>query len=172
MQCFPWSFLGLTTSAHHIHCPTTLQMDYHPTLGPSSSLAHKQVLVATQNHTQRGKVHVAWNPLEHDSKPHTPTGMNVHTITHTLTPTSILYPNLLGERLHRREGLHISCPGQEGVRDGATGQRRILTRKSANLPIVTEFSFRGWVSSGQSAAPVAQPEGELSLGPDIFGGRA
>lgn len=115
---------------------------------------------------------MARNPLEHSSKPHTPTGMNIHTKTHTLTPTSILYPNLLGERLHWREGLHISCPGQEGVRDGATGQRRIPTRKSANFPIVTEFSFRGRMSNGQSAAPVAQPEGELSLGPDIFGGRA
>lgn len=58
------------------------------------------------------------------------------------------------------------------MRDGATGQRRIPTRESANLPIVTEFSFRGRVSSGQSAAPVAQPERELSLGPDILGGRA
>lgn len=56
---------------------------------------------------------MAWTPLDHDSKPPTLTGMNAHTETHTLTPTSVLYPNLgSGNAALEKEATYIlSRPG-------------------------------------------------------------
>lgn len=84
---------------------------------------------------------MAWDPRGHDRKPHTHRHECIHENIHLPHPLNFALTSGSGKGCAGERGCILSGPGQERVRDGATGQRRISIRRRAKLPEVTDIKL-------------------------------